>query len=73
MQKSITDLNVSVPPVGWEKRFYRPLIPEQAEALQLMPRHSLTSEDVSDLIDGKEILEQYAKWKSKRDKKLFFS
>lgn len=69
-QRSSSNL-AEIPPPGWEKRFYSALVPDQAEALFMAPRHKLTADDVADLHDGKLILEKYAQWKSDRDKKLF--
>jgi len=62
-----------IPPYGWEKRFYNSLIDSQADMLKMLPRHHITAEDVSKLLDGKEILRKYAQWKSERDKRLFSS
>ena len=59
--------------MGWDKRFYPPIFPEQAEELRLMARLPLTDEDVSGLIDSQEIMQQYAVWKKDRDTKLFSS
>ncbi len=70
--QSIQDTHV-VPPPGWNVRFYPSLLPDQAEALKMLPRHPLSGDDVANFRDGKEILEKYAAWKSARDKKLFQS
>jgi hypothetical protein len=37
----------------------------------MLPRNKLTETDVAGLLDGQDILEQYTKWKTERDKKLF--
>ena len=66
-------IGAEIPPKGWEKRFYSALIPNQEDALKMLPRHTITPEDVSTLIDGKKILEEFSQWKSERDKRLFSS
>jgi len=70
-QPAPNDLGGMIPPHGWEKRFYPPLITEQADLLRMLPRHKLSAEDVSTMLDGKKILEEYLQWKSERDKRLF--
>ena len=62
-----------VPPIGWEKRFYSALFPNQEDTLKMLPRHTITPEDVSTLVDGNKILKEFGQWKSERDKKLFSS
>ena len=66
-------IGAEVPPKGWEKRFYQALIPNQEDALKMLPRHPITPEDVSTLVDGKKILDEFSQWKSERDKRLFSS
>ena len=67
------DQQGEVPPPGWDVRFNHAIIPEQKERLEMMPRTKLFPEDVANLPDGKEILEQYKKWKAVRDEKLYSS
>ena len=43
----------------------------EAEELKMLPRDPVNSNDIIGLSDANEILEQYASWKSYRDKKLF--
>ena len=69
-QKEILETG-EIPPSGWDKRFYQPMFESQIETLKMLPRHKLSAEDVSNLADAREILENYAKWKSERDMKLF--
>ena len=69
--KSIEDGSAEIPPLHWEKRFYQPLFSEEAEELKMLPRHPVLTNDIIGLSDANEILEQYASWKSSRDKKLF--
>ena len=66
-------IGAEVPPKGWEKRFYPALIPNQEDALKMLPRHPITPEDLSTLVDGKKILDEFSQWKSERDKRLFSS
>jgi len=68
--KSIEDRS-ELPPLHWEKRFYEPMFSDEAEELRMLPRDPVNSTDIFGLSDANEILEQYASWKSYRDKKLF--
>ena len=47
------------------------MFPDEAEELRMLPRDPVNSTDIFGLSDANEILEQYASWKSYRDKKLF--
>jgi len=69
--KTSEDGSKEIPSLNWEKRFYQPMFPNEAEELKMLPRHPVVTNDVIGLSDANEILEQYASWKSYRDKKLF--